>query len=216
MYYTVYKTINEVNGKWYIGAHATMDPYDSYKGSGSDLTKAFKKYGKDNFRKEVLHIFNTSDEMFVKENELVNEDVVKDPMSYNLTTGGMGGGAWNKKVKTCPTCSKEFSVNKKSKRIYCSKKCFSKSMERGTITRTCNNPNCSKEFTTPNTYNYKDRKYCSIQCSTHVQYNVNDLSDLYVENNCKTCGNNVISRRHQNMKYCNKECFHNRAKKSAK
>lgn len=174
MYYTIYKTINEVNGKWYIGAHATADPYDSYKGSGSDLTKAFKKYGRDNFRKEVLHIFNTSDEMFAKENELVNEDVVKDPMSYNLTTGGMGGGGWDKKVKTCPGCSKEFSVNKKSKRIYCSKKCYGKikRLNRVTIKKTCSNPSCNKPFEAPNSIRGRDRKYCSIRCSVHKQYNI--------------------------------------------
>ena len=172
MYYTIYRTINEINGKWYIGAHATIDPYDNYKGSGSDLIQAFKKYGKDNFKKEVLHIFNTPDEMFAKEKELVNEDIVIDPTSYNLTTGGMGGGGWNKIVKTCPTCSKEFSVNKKSKRIYCSKKCYGKAISRGTTTRICNNPKCNKTYVTPNTYTYKDRKYCSIKCSVHKQYNI--------------------------------------------
>lgn len=34
MFYTVYKTINIHNQKFYIGVHKTIDPNDDYLGSG--------------------------------------------------------------------------------------------------------------------------------------------------------------------------------------
>jgi len=43
MRYTIYKTINTINEKYYIGMHRTNDPYDSYLGSGVSLNKAIKK-----------------------------------------------------------------------------------------------------------------------------------------------------------------------------
>lgn len=87
MFYTIYKTTNTVNGKYYVGAHATKDPNDSYLGSGTAINKAIEKYGIDNFTKEVLFIFDNEDEMYDKESELV--EVASH--TYNLTPGGKGG-----------------------------------------------------------------------------------------------------------------------------
>ena len=50
MFYIVYKTINLVNNKFYIGKHnQKIDPYqfDGYYGSGSQIINAVKKYGKE-------------------------------------------------------------------------------------------------------------------------------------------------------------------------
>ena len=52
--YTVYKTVNLVNGKYYIGVHKTDNPYDDYIGSGKLIKRAIKKYGKDSFHKEII------------------------------------------------------------------------------------------------------------------------------------------------------------------
>lgn len=56
-------------------------------GSGKYLKRAIEKYGLDNFTKEILHIFDTKDEMNQKEKELV----VLSENSYNLCEGGQGG-----------------------------------------------------------------------------------------------------------------------------
>lgn len=87
MFYTIYKTTNLLNGKYYIGKHQTYDPNDDYLGSGNLLKRAIKKYGRNNFKKEILHIFDNEADMNTKEKELVviHED------SYNLCDGGHGG-----------------------------------------------------------------------------------------------------------------------------
>lgn len=93
MFYTIYKTTNLVNNRFYIGKHQTKNPNDSYLGSGLELQRAILKYGKANFRKDVLHIFQTEDQMNNKEIELVTEELCNDPLSYNIRLGGEGG--WN-------------------------------------------------------------------------------------------------------------------------
>jgi hypothetical protein len=90
MLYTVYRTTNLVNGRFYIGVHKTEDPNDDYKGSGKLLWRAIEKYGWANFKKEVLFIFDTLEKAFAKEEELV-EEAKKDVKCYNLNKGGRGG-----------------------------------------------------------------------------------------------------------------------------
>lgn len=87
MYYTIYKITNLINGKYYIGKHQTKNLDDGYMGSGKVLKFAIEKYGIENFKKEILHIFDTETEMNAKEKELVV--VCKE--SYNLNEGGKGG-----------------------------------------------------------------------------------------------------------------------------
>jgi len=91
MHYIVYQTTNLINGMTYIGSHQTEDLTDGYIGSGKHLKRAIKKYGKENFKSEILYSFSSKEEMFNKERELVNESFVKDPMTYNLKVGGSGG-----------------------------------------------------------------------------------------------------------------------------
>jgi len=91
MKYLIYKTTNNINGKIYIGAHKTKNINDGYMGSGEVLRKAFNKYGKSNFSRTIIQIFNTSEEMFDMEAILVTNDFVLDHNNYNLKVGGLGG-----------------------------------------------------------------------------------------------------------------------------
>lgn len=86
-YYTVYKVTNKITGKYYIGKHKTKTPDDSYMGSGPAIKSAIRKYGKENFIKEVLHIFDNENDM----NEAEKNLVVINEETYNLCLGGKGG-----------------------------------------------------------------------------------------------------------------------------
>ena len=93
MYYYVYQITNLSNGKIYVGKHksAKHPSENKYYGSGKQITAAIKKYGIENFKKEVLHYCSSLEEMADKEAEVVTEDFVKRPDTYNMHKGGPGG-----------------------------------------------------------------------------------------------------------------------------
>lgn len=87
MFYLIYKITNILDGKYYIGAHKTLDKDDGYMGSGVMIKRAIEKYGAKNFKKEILCECSSSSEMYAKEKELV----VLSEETYNLKEGGEGG-----------------------------------------------------------------------------------------------------------------------------
>ena len=89
-----YKITNNINNHFYYGVHATDDLNDGYMGSGTRLKYAYKKYGMENFTKEILKFFDSIQEAYEYEAEIVNETLVKDPNCYNIQYGGQG---WNTK-----------------------------------------------------------------------------------------------------------------------
>lgn len=90
LFHFVYKTTNNINGKYYIGVHNTRDLGDGYKGSGKILANAFKKYGKKYFSREIINFFDTSEEAFNFERDIVNQDLINDDNCYNVSVGGAG------------------------------------------------------------------------------------------------------------------------------
>ena len=96
-YHYLYKITNLINGHFYYGVHNTKNLNDNYKGSGTRLHKAYKKYGIDNFKKEILYYFDNEYDMLNKEFELVNDDLIVDDNCYNLSYGG-GRSTYNSAV----------------------------------------------------------------------------------------------------------------------
>nr|DAG33021.1 MAG TPA: intron associated endonuclease [Caudoviricetes sp.] len=90
MKHVIYKITNTLNNKIYIGAHSTEDINDSYMGSGIAIKKAQKKYGIEHFTKEILHVFDTREEMYEKEREIVDLEFINRPDTYNAGIGGKG------------------------------------------------------------------------------------------------------------------------------
>lgn len=96
----VYETICLINGKKYIGVKISKKNYKSYLGSGILLTRAIKKYGRDNFKKNILKYFTNEVEARDYERSLIKElNAIDDPNYYNLVAGGYGGGVKNHKHK---------------------------------------------------------------------------------------------------------------------
>lgn len=96
MYY-IYKISNTLNGNFYIGKHkiGSLFERDTYMGSGVLLHKAYKKYGIENFKKEIITVCIDNFEANILEKFYIE----KLNPTYNLTKGGDGGltsGSWNK------------------------------------------------------------------------------------------------------------------------
>lgn len=64
---------------------------DGYLGSGNHLKRAIKKHGAENFKREVLFIFDTEISMNTKEAEIVTEEYCSRKNTYNICPGGKGG-----------------------------------------------------------------------------------------------------------------------------
>ncbi len=94
MHYLIYKTTNIVNGKYYIGKHKTDNLNDGYLGSGKLLKRAIKKYGIENFVKEILLECFSEEEMNLAERIMV----VPDSTNYNLCEGGKGGWSYVNRI----------------------------------------------------------------------------------------------------------------------
>jgi group I intron endonuclease len=89
MCYIIYKTINQVNGKIYIGQHYTS-ANDNYLGSGLYIKRAMKKYGKENFIRETLEFCNSVN---VDEREIfwiAHLSATNLDIGYNILNGGKG------------------------------------------------------------------------------------------------------------------------------
>lgn len=92
--YTVYKAVNLINGKCYIGFDSNW-PNRKYHHVWAKeqypIQKAIKKYGKQNFKWEVLyqskdaeHTLSIMEPYFIKENNSFGKN------GYNMTKGGDG------------------------------------------------------------------------------------------------------------------------------
>ncbi len=84
----IYKTTNKINGKIYIGQDSKNKK--NYFGSGKLILKAFKKYGKENFTKEILCECRTKKELDKKEQFWIKKLNSLVPVGYNLAEGGGG------------------------------------------------------------------------------------------------------------------------------
>jgi group I intron endonuclease len=93
----IYKIHNNLNGKIYIGkdSHNNLN----YYGSGILIKKAIKKYGKDNFSKEIICYCFLDCEMNDREKFYIKYYNCKSPNGYNLTDGGEGVVGWTEESK---------------------------------------------------------------------------------------------------------------------
>ena len=88
--YFVYKIINLINNKTYVGQHfGYID--DNYMGSGKILKLAINKYGKENFKKEIIKICESKQQVNEKEQYYIKDYDTIGQNGYNIALGGGGG-----------------------------------------------------------------------------------------------------------------------------
>ena len=106
----VYITTNLVNGKKYIGSH--NGKYDWYKGSGVYLKKALKKYGNENFKRQILW---EGDIQYMREMEEYYIDYYSahiSPLFYNISKKGIGPNTFRTKEEREQYDKRYYSVNR--------------------------------------------------------------------------------------------------------
>lgn len=91
LHHFIYKTTCIITNRFYIGMHSTSDMNDGYMGSGKRLWNSIRKHGKINHKIEYLEFYTDRNSLKTREAELINEDLLKDPLCMNLTIGGEGG-----------------------------------------------------------------------------------------------------------------------------
>jgi hypothetical protein len=143
-YNYIYQITNLINKKIYVGVHKTSDLDDGYMGSGKVIKSAIKKYGLENFHKDIIEFFNTYDQALQREKEIVTDEFLLREDVYNLRRGGNGGfGKYHltlaiesnaelklrriekyyQNPKYCPQCNITIPYNKHSQKTFCSRSC---------------------------------------------------------------------------------------------
>ena len=93
-YGAVYITTNLITSKRYIGkvVFARINDWEKYLGSGLYLKRAVKKYGKENFKKELIILAETEEELRLEEEEaILATRAVESENYYNLKYTSIGG-----------------------------------------------------------------------------------------------------------------------------
>lgn len=97
MYGFIYVTTNHINNKKYIGQkkYDKRGNWKKYIGSGVVLKQAIKKYGIENFSKEIIEECETKEELNAREKYWISYyDAVKSYGYYNIAAGGDGGNVF--------------------------------------------------------------------------------------------------------------------------
>lgn len=124
----IYKTTNLLNGKIYIG-QTSKDLNTNYLGSGKIIMKAIKKYGKSNFKREILEECGSKEQMNNREKYWIQHfNSINRNIGYNVSIGGEGGNLGdevNKKISESlkgkiivkDTEGNKFSIDKDDERF---------------------------------------------------------------------------------------------------
>lgn len=99
----LYKITNKQTGEYYVGKHNGDTQKKAggglYWGSGDRIKNQVKKYGKDNFKYEILVISN-QEYIYELEQKYVTQELInEDSLCLNLMTGGEGSRTYSEESK---------------------------------------------------------------------------------------------------------------------
>ena len=193
----VYITKNLINGKKYIGYSTRQDK--NYKGSGTLIKKAIKKYGKENFLLTVLEYCSSIKSLSKAEKKWIKKfNAVERNDFYNLCYGGYGGNPktlkkyWskikNKKIarnwNTTPTTGMLGKKHSEETKKLIGSKSVNRNWGRKTNVIGSNNPRakkilvnnklygCIKDFAIQNNLNYSTLKSYIARNTVYKNLNV--------------------------------------------
>jgi group I intron endonuclease len=108
----VYLITNIINGKKYIGSSRKPQIDENYYGSGKAIKDALKKYGKNNFTRDILWQ-GEGDARGVESQWLEHFNASINPQFYNMTNDARGNGLHKEDTKR--TVSEKLTGRKFSK-----------------------------------------------------------------------------------------------------
>ena len=114
--YYIYKTTCLITNKYYIGMHKTYKHNDGYTGSGLLLKRSIKKHGVENHSFEILEYCDNLEHLCQREEQIVNENLLKDELCMNLKLGGVGGATMTGRKQNQETIEKIRKANTGKKR----------------------------------------------------------------------------------------------------
>lgn len=86
----IYITTNLINNKKYVGRHKSTEFDSNYLGSGKHLKNALNKYGKENFKCELIESCETFESLVEREVFYIKKfDAVNSSNWYNSSYGGL-------------------------------------------------------------------------------------------------------------------------------
>ena len=119
----IYITTNMVNGRKYIGSKVfsygdgSKNKWESYLGSGMALKNAINKYGKENFKREIIYIANSRIELEQMETYFILlHDAPFSEEYYNIKAGSnlIGNPYAGKSEKELDEIKMKKSINAKT------------------------------------------------------------------------------------------------------
>lgn len=72
--------------------HSTSNLDDGYMGGGTRIRNSIRCHGREIHHKEILEYLPDRISLSKRESEIINEDLLKDPLCMNLNIGGEGIG----------------------------------------------------------------------------------------------------------------------------
>lgn len=114
MYGVIYLIVNLVNGKMYVGqtVQTLTERFKQHAKSDSVIGKVIRKYGRKNFRIEVIDECETREQLNEREKFWIAFFDCKTPKGYNCTDGGDGGWSYTAEALA------KFSVSHRDETAY--------------------------------------------------------------------------------------------------